>query len=88
MPNRSTNFTPFFMVYMVEVVLPIKLQHGPPGSKLINRSKLSKHDRTPLTCSKNQGMSPSQVQPGISKHSDGTMHEGSTPVFLGRRSTL
>jgi hypothetical protein len=29
-PNRSTNFTPFFMVYGVEVVLPIKLQYGSP----------------------------------------------------------
>jgi hypothetical protein len=30
MPNRSTKFTPFFMVYGSEVVLPIKLQYGSP----------------------------------------------------------
>jgi hypothetical protein len=29
MPNRLTNFTPFFMVYRVEAVLPTKLQYGP-----------------------------------------------------------
>jgi hypothetical protein len=30
MPNRSTNFTPFFMVYGVEAVLPTDLQYGSP----------------------------------------------------------
>jgi hypothetical protein len=29
-PNRSTNFTPFFMVYEVEAMLPTKLQCGFP----------------------------------------------------------
>jgi hypothetical protein len=27
-PNRSTNFTPLFMVYASEVVLPSELQYG------------------------------------------------------------
>jgi hypothetical protein len=30
MPNRSINFTPFFMIYGAEVVLPIELQYGCP----------------------------------------------------------
>jgi hypothetical protein len=30
MPNRSTSFTPFFMVYGAEVVLPTDLQYGSP----------------------------------------------------------
>jgi hypothetical protein len=30
MPNRSTNFTPFFMVYGAEVILPTDLQYGSP----------------------------------------------------------
>jgi hypothetical protein len=30
MPNRSTKFTAFFMVYRVEVVLPTELQYGSP----------------------------------------------------------
>jgi hypothetical protein len=30
MPKRSTNFTPFFMVYGAEVVLPTDLQYGSP----------------------------------------------------------
>jgi hypothetical protein len=30
MPNRSINFTPFFMVYGAEAVLPTDLQYGSP----------------------------------------------------------
>jgi hypothetical protein len=30
MPNRSTRFTPFFMVYGAEAVLPTDLQYGSP----------------------------------------------------------
>jgi hypothetical protein len=30
MPNRSINFTPFFMVYGAEAMLPTKLQYGSP----------------------------------------------------------
>jgi hypothetical protein len=30
MPNRTTNFTPFFKVYGAKVVLPTKLQYGSP----------------------------------------------------------
>jgi hypothetical protein len=29
-PNRSTNYTPFFMVYGAEAVLPIDLDYGSP----------------------------------------------------------
>jgi hypothetical protein len=29
-PNRSINFTPFFMVYGVEAVLPTELRYGSP----------------------------------------------------------
>jgi hypothetical protein len=31
MPNRSTSFTPFFMVYGPEAVLPTNLQYGSPS---------------------------------------------------------
>jgi hypothetical protein len=30
MPNMSTNFTPFFMVFGSEVVLPSELWYGSP----------------------------------------------------------
>jgi hypothetical protein len=30
MPNRPTSFTPFFMVYGAEVLLPTDLQYGSP----------------------------------------------------------
>ena len=29
-PNRSTKFSPFFLVYVVEVVLPSDLKHNAP----------------------------------------------------------
>ena len=38
-PNRSTGFTPFFLAYGVEAVLPSDLDHGAP------RVKAFDHDR-------------------------------------------
>ena len=38
-PNRSTGFTPFFLAYGVEAVLPFDLDHGAP------RVKAFDHDR-------------------------------------------
>jgi hypothetical protein len=32
-PNRSTNYTPFFMIYGAEAVLPIDLDYGSPRVK-------------------------------------------------------
>jgi hypothetical protein len=54
MPNRLTNFTPFFMVYGLNVVLPTKLQYGSPWSRPTNRLRPSKHDKTSLTYLKNR----------------------------------
>jgi hypothetical protein len=39
MPNRSIKFTPFFMVYGSEVVLPIKLQYGSPKVQAYQSAK-------------------------------------------------
>ena len=38
-PNRSTGFTPFFLAYGAEAVLPSDLDHGAPRVKAFN------HDR-------------------------------------------
>jgi hypothetical protein len=36
MPSRATGFTPFFLVYGSEVVLPTDLEYGSPRLKAYN----------------------------------------------------
>ena len=38
-PNRSIGFTPFFLAYGVEVVLPSDLDHGAPRVKAFDRGR-------------------------------------------------
>ena len=38
-PNRSTGFTPFFLAYGAEVVLPSDLDHGAPRVKAFDRDR-------------------------------------------------
>jgi hypothetical protein len=49
-PNRSTNFTPFFMVYGEEAVLPMELQYGSPRVKTYQpvETKLERQDAIDL----------------------------------------
>ena len=37
--NRSTGFTPFFLAYGVEAVLPSDLDHGAPSVKAFDRDR-------------------------------------------------
>ena len=32
-PSRATGFTPFFLVYGAEAILPIDLEYGPPRTR-------------------------------------------------------
>jgi len=38
-PNRSTGFTPFFLAYGAEAVLPSNLDHGAPRVKAFDRNR-------------------------------------------------
>ena len=38
-PNRSTGFTPFFLAYGAEAVLPSDLDHGAPSVKAFDRDR-------------------------------------------------
>ena len=38
-PNRSTGFTPFFLAYGAEAVLPSDLNHGAPRVKAFDRDR-------------------------------------------------
>ena len=39
MPSQSTGFTPFFLAYGAEVVLPSDLDHGAPRVKAFNQDR-------------------------------------------------
>ena len=39
MPNRSTGFTPFFLAYGAEAVLPSNLDHGAPRVKAFDQDQ-------------------------------------------------
>ena len=41
-PNRSIGFTPFFLAYGAEVVLPSDLDHGAPRVKAFDRDRAEK----------------------------------------------
>ena len=38
-PNRSTGFTPFFLAYRAEAVLPSDLDHGAPRVKAFDQDR-------------------------------------------------
>jgi hypothetical protein len=78
-PNRSTNLTPFLWCTVQMPCCPPNCSMGPLGSRPTNLMRPSKRGMTPLTCLKNQGMSPSQGRQGTSKHSDITTPGGFTP---------
>ena len=39
-PNRSIGFTPFFLAYRAEVVLPSDLDHGAPRVKAFDQDRV------------------------------------------------
>ena len=41
-PNQSTGFTPFFLAYRAEAVLPFDLDHGTPRVKAFDRDRATK----------------------------------------------
>jgi hypothetical protein len=45
-PSRATGFTPLFLVYGAEAVLPTDLEYGSPESRAMTRAPTSKPART------------------------------------------
>ena len=45
-PNRSTGFTPFFLAYRAEAVLPSDLDHGAPRVKAFNHDRAAEAQQT------------------------------------------
>ena len=54
-PNKSTGFTPFFLVYGAEAVIPTDIDSTPLESPCTPKRKLKKHAKTVLTCWKRAG---------------------------------
>jgi hypothetical protein len=46
-PSRATGFTPFFLVYGAEVVLPTDLEYGSPRIQGYDEGTLGVLDRQP-----------------------------------------
>jgi hypothetical protein len=48
-PSRATGFTPFFLVYGAEAILPTDLEYGSPGFGATMRAPTSEPARTHWT---------------------------------------
>jgi hypothetical protein len=51
-PSRATGFTPFFLVYGAEAMLPTDLEYGSPRLKAYNEQSNDATERTPSTSSR------------------------------------
>ena len=68
-PNRSTDFTPFFMVYGAEAVMPSDLEHDSPRVANYVEEDNESNRRTPWIFSKRHVSSPSPELQFTSKDS-------------------
>ena len=70
--NRSTGFTPFFLAYGAEAILPSDLDHGAPRVKAFDHDRAVRPNRTQSTCSKRPVRRPSSAPLATNKPSAGT----------------
>ena len=66
-PSRATKYTPFFMVYGSEAVLPTDLEYGSPRLKAYNEQKNKERERMLSTNSRKLETWPSSTQQGTQK---------------------
>ena len=52
MPNRSTGFTPFFLVYGAEAVIPTDVEFDLPRVTMYTEAEAKEPVKTASTCSK------------------------------------
>jgi hypothetical protein len=71
-PSQATGFSPFFLVYGAEAILPTDLEYGSPRTK-------SYDDQSNQTSWKRLGTWPYYTQRGISSPYDATTPEGFGP---------
>jgi transposase InsO family protein len=81
MPSQATGFTPFFLVYGAEAVLPTDLEYGSPRMRAYDdrRNQTDREEKTHWTSSKRLGTWPYYTRRGTSSPCDATMPEGFGP---------
>jgi hypothetical protein len=84
MPSRATGFTPFFVVYGSEAMLPTDVEYGSPRLKAYNKKNNDAQERTPSTSSRKPAMWLCCILPGISKVFDATTID----TYVGGTSML
>jgi transposase InsO family protein len=78
-PSRATGFTPFFLVYGVEAILPTDLEYGSPRTRAYDDQSNRTNREGSLDNWKRLGTWPYYTRRGISSPCDATMAEGFGP---------
>ena len=86
-PSRATGFSPFFLVYGAEAILPTDLEYGPQGSKPTKSTKTSRPARTRWTSWTRLEMWCSYTRHATNNPYDDTRHRG-FDVETSTRETL
>ena len=76
-PNRSTGFTPFFLAYGVEAVLPSDLDHDVPRVKAFDRDRAAEAQQDAVDLLEEAARRPSFAPPATNKPSTDTTKERS-----------
>jgi transposase InsO family protein len=79
MQSRATGFTPFFLVYGAEAILPIDLEYGSPRTRCTTTKATRLAEKTHWTSWRRLGTWPYYTRRGISSLCDATMPEGFGP---------
>jgi hypothetical protein len=84
-PSRAIGYTPFFMVYGVEAVLPTDLDYGAPGSRNTESRRPGSTSRMPWISLMKPMTLLSSTPPNTSRHYADTTAVGSRaePSMLG-----
>jgi hypothetical protein len=80
--SRATGFTPFFLVYGSEAMLPTDVEYGSPRLKAYNEKIMMPRERTPSTSSRKPATWLYYILPGISRVSGATTTDTSIGVTL------
>jgi hypothetical protein len=78
-PSRATGFTPFFLVYGAEAILPTDLEYGSPRARAYDDQSNRTNREDSLASWKRLGTRPYYTRHGISSPCDATTPEGFGP---------
>jgi transposase InsO family protein len=78
-PSRAMGFSPLFLVYGAEAILPTDLEYGSRGQRRTTTEATRPAEKTHWTSSKKLGTWPYYTRCGISSLYDATTPEGSDP---------